>query len=92
MQTDIQGIYTKTILPLPEKEQMKLASLILERVTKDVDSQKTRGRTQEIFGMCEGKGLTYEEYTRIPVKVNCTMPPTKSAISYATFIGSVICQ
>lgn len=27
MQTDIQEIYQTTILPLPEKEQLKLASL-----------------------------------------------------------------
>jgi len=54
MQTDIQEIYKTTILPLPEKEQLKLASLILERVTKN-------GETGAVFGMWEGKEITYEE-------------------------------
>lgn len=64
MQTDVQEIYTKTVLPLPEKEQLKLASLILERVTKD-DGQKTKDEVPKIFGMWEGKEFTYEEYLRL---------------------------
>ncbi len=42
MQTDIQEIYQKTILPLPEKEQLKLASLILEKVTKKDEIEKPK--------------------------------------------------
>lgn len=42
MQTYIQEIYQKTILPLLEKEQLKLASLILEKVTKDDEDEKPR--------------------------------------------------
>ena len=58
MQTDTQEIYQKTILPLPEKEQLKLASLILERVTRN-------GETGAIFGWWQGKELTYEEYLKL---------------------------
>lgn len=42
MQTDIQEIYQKTILPLPEKEQLKLASLILEKVTRKDEAEKPK--------------------------------------------------
>jgi hypothetical protein len=53
MQTDIQEIYRTTILPLPEKEQLKLASLILEKVAKeDAAEQPTRkGDITKFFGM-----------------------------------------
>lgn len=53
MQNDIQEIYQTTILPLPEKEQLKLASLILEKVTKeDAAEQPTRkGDITKFFGM-----------------------------------------
>ncbi len=53
MQTDIQEIYQTTILPLPEKEQLKLASMILEKVTRETeDSQPTRkGDITKFFGM-----------------------------------------
>lgn len=53
MQTDIQEIYQKTILPLPEKEQLKLASLILEKVTKETESDKPtrKGDITKFFGM-----------------------------------------
>ncbi len=53
MNTDIQEIYQKNILPLSEKEQLKLASLILEKVTKDgADEQPTRkGDITKFFGM-----------------------------------------
>lgn len=53
MQTDIQEIYQKTILPLPEKEQLKLASLILEKVAKKVEAEKPKrkGDITEFSGM-----------------------------------------
>lgn len=53
MQSDIQEIYQKSILPLPENEQLKLASLILEKVTKKNESQKPRreGDISKLFGM-----------------------------------------
>jgi len=53
MQTDIQEIYQTTILPLPEKEQLKLASMILEKVTKEnEDEQPSRkGDITKFFGM-----------------------------------------
>ncbi len=53
MQTDIQEIYQKTILPLPEKDQLKLASLILEKVTKESENEPPRrkGDIAKFFGM-----------------------------------------
>jgi hypothetical protein len=57
MQTDIQEIYQKNILPLPEKEQLKLASLILERVTKDESADEKPARKGDITkfsGMFKG--------------------------------------
>ena len=40
MQPDTQEIYRKTILPLPKKEQLKLASMILERVTRNGEDSR----------------------------------------------------
>jgi len=53
MQTNIQEIYQKTILPLPEKEQLKLASLILEKVTKEDENEEPtrKGDITKFFGM-----------------------------------------
>lgn len=52
MQTNIQQIYQQNILPLPDSEQLKLASLILERVTKQNHGSKTGGNggIRELFG------------------------------------------
>lgn len=53
MQENIQEIYRQNILPLPDAEQLKLASLILEKVTKkDNNGGKTRtkGSIRELFG------------------------------------------
>ena len=53
MQPDIQEIYQKSILPLPENEQLKLASLILEKVTKkhEIELPQRKGDTSKFFGM-----------------------------------------
>ncbi len=53
MQSNIQEIYQKSILPLPENEQLKLASLILEKVTKKNESRKPKreGDISKFFGM-----------------------------------------
>jgi len=65
MQT-AQEIYQTTILPLPEKEQLKLAALILERVVrKDNENIEAGGETRATFGMWEGKEFTYEEYLKL---------------------------
>lgn len=52
MQT-IQEIYQKNILPLPEKEQLKLASLILEKVTNEnaAETPPRKGDITKYFGM-----------------------------------------
>ncbi len=64
MQTDIQEIYQTAILPLPEKEQLKLASLILEKVVKkdEIENPEGNGEARAVFGMWEGKQIAYEEY------------------------------
>lgn len=52
MQPDIQEIYQQNILPLPDSEQLKLATLILEKVTKqdNGDNTKSKGSVRELFG------------------------------------------
>lgn len=65
MQTDIQEIYQTAILPLPEKEQLKLASLILERVVKKDENSASDGKTRAVFGIWEGRELTHEEYLKL---------------------------
>ncbi len=53
MQENIQEIYRQSILPLPDAEQLKLATLILEKVTKkDIIGGKARNRSsiRELFG------------------------------------------
>lgn len=56
MQADIQEIYQKNILPLSEKDQIKLASLILERVTKKQEQKKLqkKGDITKFFGIYKG--------------------------------------
>ncbi len=44
MQTDVQEIYTKTILPLPDAAKLEIATLILEDVTG-----KTAGANGKLF-------------------------------------------
>lgn len=52
MQTNIQEIYQQNIFPLPDSEQLKLASLILEKVTKqrNGDHPKSKDNVRELFG------------------------------------------
>ena len=52
MQTNIQEIYQQNILPLPDSEQLKLASLILENVTKQSNggNTKSKGSVRELVG------------------------------------------
>ena len=68
MQT-VQEIYQSVILSLPENEQLKLASLILEKVTAKTDDEnrepQTNGETRKVFGMWQGEELTYEEYLQL---------------------------
>ncbi len=67
MQTDIQEIYTKTILPLPEKEQLKLASLILEKVTKEEATEEPprKGDITKFFGMFDTGDLDSSDNEKI---------------------------
>ena len=52
MQTNIQEIYQQNIFSLPDSEQLKLASLILEKVTKQSNGNhaKSKGSVRELFG------------------------------------------
>lgn len=69
MQTDIQEIYTKTILPLPDSEKLQIATLILEEVTGKARGGKlkteSRNEKRKIFGMWQGKEFTHEEYLKL---------------------------
>ncbi len=52
MQTSIQNIYQHSIRPLPDAEQLKLASLILEKVIQQGNggSTKSTGSVRDLFG------------------------------------------
>jgi len=69
MQTDIQEIYTKTILPLPDSDKLQIATLILEEVTGKAKDKKlkteSRDERPKIFGTWQGKEFTYEEYLEL---------------------------
>ncbi|MCY7347551.1 MAG: hypothetical protein LH614_15205 [Pyrinomonadaceae bacterium] len=69
MQTDVQEIYRNTILPLPDSEKLQIATLILEEVTgktkgKRLDA-KNGDENHKMFGMWQGRELTYEEYLQL---------------------------
>ena len=51
MQTNIQEIYQQTIFPLPDSEKLRLASLILEKVTKASNGDNNKkGSVRDLFG------------------------------------------
>ncbi|MBP9665268.1 MAG: hypothetical protein KBD94_11650 [Pyrinomonadaceae bacterium] len=55
MQTNIQDIYQQSIFPLPDAEQLKLATLILENMTKGGSNQSRKRGTTSIRNLF-GKG------------------------------------
>ena len=63
MQT-VEEIYTKSVRPLPESEQRKLASMILEKVEKKKNVRHNGGE-HKIYGMWQGKEITKEEYQKL---------------------------
>lgn len=50
MQTNIQEIYQRTIRPLPEKERLKLAALIINDISEAPMDQKSGKKLSELFG------------------------------------------
>ena len=56
MAIDIQEIYATAIRPLPDKEKLRLATLILEEVTKKGEDERPRrkGDITKFFGMWKG--------------------------------------
>ncbi|MEJ7712808.1 MAG: hypothetical protein WKF84_23905 [Pyrinomonadaceae bacterium] len=56
MAIDIQEIYATAIRPLPDKEKLQLATLILEEVTRKGEDEKPRreGDITKFFGMWKG--------------------------------------
>ncbi|MCY7345763.1 MAG: hypothetical protein LH614_06020 [Pyrinomonadaceae bacterium] len=67
MQADIQEIYTKTILPLPDKEKLQIATLILEAVTGKTAS--ANGKAEN--GFAEPNG---DENTTHPLELLGRIP------------------
>jgi hypothetical protein len=69
MDTDIQEIYQKTISPLPDKEKLEIATLILEEVTRKAEGNKrqpsSKGGIREMFGTWQGKESAQEEYLKL---------------------------
>ncbi len=56
MPIDIQEIYATAIRPLPDKEKLQLATLILEEVMKKGEDEEPRrkGDITKFFGMWKG--------------------------------------
>ena len=57
MQENIQDIYRQKILPLADSEQLKLASLILEKVTEkgsNGHNNRTKRSIRDLFGKGQG--------------------------------------
>ena len=51
MQTNIQEIYQQSIFSLPDSEKLRLASLILEKVTKGSHGDNIKkGSVRDLFG------------------------------------------
>ncbi len=68
MQTTIQEIYKQHILPMSEKERLKLAALIINDISNKPETngdKKKSGGIREMFGTWEGKEITYEEYKNL---------------------------
>jgi hypothetical protein len=64
MQT-IQEIYQQTIFPLAENERLKLIELIVRDMTHQKPKKENKKRIREMFGMWQGKELTYDEYLQL---------------------------
>jgi hypothetical protein len=64
MQT-IQEIYTVLIQPLPENERLKLIELIVKDMTHQKPKRENKKGIREMFGMWQGKELTYDEYLQL---------------------------
>lgn len=58
MQTDLNKLYQRTIVPLSEEEQLRLASLIIESVaSRQHRRQSDQGNVRELFGSADlGQG------------------------------------
>jgi hypothetical protein len=64
MQT-IQEIYQQTIFPLPENERLKLIELIVRDMTRQKTKRENKKGIGEVFGMWQGRELTYDEYLEL---------------------------
>jgi hypothetical protein len=86
MQIDIQEIYKTTILPLPEKEQLKLASLILEKVTKETaadESESSEAKQPENALVQWLKAKEDNPNTKFPAKIIATdLPVPDRSLEY----------
>ncbi len=52
MEINVQEIYQQTVRPLPERERLTLATLILQDISQapPVDRPKRKGALKELFG------------------------------------------
>lgn len=76
MQTDIQEIYQKTILPLPDREKLQIATLILEDVT---------GKTEDKDRQSNGKAVKQsgDEKTAHPLELLGKIPKIDAPPDFA---------
>ncbi len=58
MEINVQEIYQQTVRPLPERERLTLATLILQDIllAPPIDRPKRKGALEELFGMGIGGG------------------------------------
>jgi len=64
MQT-IQEIYQNSILPLGEKERLKLVELIVRDITHKKPESKNKKGIREMFGMWNGKEFSDQEHLKL---------------------------
>ncbi len=69
MDSYIQEIYKKTISPLPDREKLQIATLILEEVAGKAEGKKRKpestGGIREMFGTWQGKDIDAEKYLKL---------------------------
>lgn len=67
MEINVQEIYQQTVRPLPERERLTLATLILQDIslTPPIDRTKRKGALEELFGTGIGGGANGSDNEKI---------------------------
>ncbi|MGE0885113.1 MAG: hypothetical protein AB7P14_16325 [Blastocatellales bacterium] len=67
MEINVQEFYQQTVRPLPERERLTLATLILQDIsqTPSIEHPKRRGALEELFGTGIGGGVNGSDNEQI---------------------------